>query len=62
MPHVTVQLLEGRTTEIKRAAAKAITEAIVKTLGTTAESTSIVFQDVPRESWARGGTLISDRQ
>jgi 4-oxalocrotonate tautomerase len=61
MPHVTVQLLEGRTTEIKRAAAKAITEAIVKTLGTTAESTSIVFQDVPRESWARGGTLISDR-
>ncbi len=61
MPHVTVQLLAGRTTEIKREAAKAITEAIVKTLGTTAESTSIVFQDVPRESWARGGQLISDR-
>ena len=62
MPHITVQLLEGRTTEIKRAAAKAITEAVVKTLGAAAESTSIVFQDVPRDSWARGGTLISDRK
>ncbi len=62
MPHVTVQLLSGRTTEAKRAAAKAITEAIVQTLGTTAEATSVVFQDVPRESWARGGELISDRK
>ena len=61
MPHVTVQLLEGRTAEVKRAAAKAITEAVVKTLGTAAESTTIVFQDIPRDSWARGGTLISDR-
>jgi len=62
MPHVTVQLLSGRTTEAKRAAAKAITEAIVQTLGTTAEATSVVFQDVPRESWARGGVLVSDRK
>ncbi len=62
MPHVTVQLLSGRTTEAKRAAAKAITEAIVQTLGTTAEATSVVFQDVPRESWSRGGELISDRK
>ena len=61
MPHVTVQLLEGRSTEVKRAAAKAITEAVVKTLGAAAESTTVVFQDIPRDSWARGGTLIVDR-
>jgi 4-oxalocrotonate tautomerase len=62
MPHVTVQLLEGRTTEQKRAAAKAITDAIAETLGATREGTVVVFQDIPRDGWARGGTLISDRK
>jgi 4-oxalocrotonate tautomerase len=62
MPHVTVQLLSGRTTEAKRAAAKAITEAIVKHLNTAAEGTTVVFQDIDRESWARGGELIADRK
>jgi 4-oxalocrotonate tautomerase len=62
MPHVTVQLLEGRTAEQKRAAAKAITDAIVETLGAAREGTVVVFQDIPRDGWARGGTLIADRR
>jgi 4-oxalocrotonate tautomerase len=62
MPHVIVQLLEGRTAEQKRAAAKAITDAIAETLGATREGTVVVFQDIPRDSWARGGTLIADRR
>ncbi|MBI3971774.1 MAG: 4-oxalocrotonate tautomerase family protein [Chloroflexi bacterium] len=61
MPHVTVQLLEGRTTEQKRAAAKAITDALVETIGAPRESTVVVFQDIPRDSWSRGGTLVVDR-
>ena len=62
MPHVTVQLLEGRTTEQKRAAAKAITDAVVETLGAPRESTVVVFQDIARDSWSRAGTLVADRK
>lgn len=62
MPHVIVQLLDGRTTEQKRAAAKAITEAVAATLNASPEGTTVVFVDIPRDSWARGGTLIVDRK
>lgn len=62
MPHVTVQLLEGRTTEQKRAAAKAIAEAIVQHLAAPIEGTTVVFQDISRDSWSRGGTLVVDRK
>ncbi len=61
MPHVTVQLLEGRTTEQKRAAAKAIAEAMVEHCGAPLEGTTVVFQDIPRDSWSRAGTLVVDR-
>jgi 4-oxalocrotonate tautomerase len=47
MPHVIVQLLEGRTTEQKRAAAKAITDAVAETLNATREGVTVVFQDFP---------------
>ncbi len=61
MPHVTVQLLAGRTVDQKRACAEAITQAIVENLNTTPDSTSVVFQEVQRHDWASGGMLISDR-
>ena len=61
MPHVTVQLLEGRATAQKRAAAKAITDALVEHCGAKRESVVVVFADVPRDSWSRAGVLVSDR-
>lgn len=61
MPHITVQLLEGRTTEQKRAAAKALAQALVDHCGASLEGTTVVFQDISRDSWARAGVLISDR-
>ena len=60
MPHVTVQLLAGRTVDQKRACADAITQAIVAHLNTSADHTSVVFQEVERQDWASGGTLMSD--
>lgn len=62
MPHVTVQLLEGRTTAQKRATATAITEALVEHCGAKRESVVVVFSDVPLDSWSRGGTLVVDRK
>ena len=60
MPYVTVDLFEGRTVEQKRAAAKAITDAIVVNLNTSAEATHIIFREMKRENLAHGGKLASD--
>jgi len=61
MPMIRVELFEGRSVEHKRALARALTDAVVQTLGGSPESVHIVFQDVARHDWATGGTLWSER-
>lgn len=60
MPTIHVELFAGRTVEQKRAAAAAITEAVVRTLGTSPESVDVIFRDVERHDWATAGRLWSD--
>jgi 4-oxalocrotonate tautomerase len=60
MPYVIVEMFEGRSVEQKRAAAKAITDAIVEHLKTSAEATHIIFHEMKREDLAHGGKLASD--
>ena len=38
-----------------------MTEAVVKILGSSADQTDIIFQDVKRSDWATGGKLASDK-
>jgi 4-oxalocrotonate tautomerase len=54
-------MFEGRTPEQKQALVKAITEACVQTLGSPPESVDILLFDVPRQHWATGGQLWSER-
>lgn len=61
MPTIRVELFAGRTPEQKRALAAALTEATVRTLGTSPESVDVIFQDVQRCDWATGGQLWSDK-
>ena len=61
MPTIHVQLFKGRTADQKRAAAKAITEAVVTTLGGNADTVDVVFHDIERHDWATGGVLWSDK-
>ena len=61
MPTIRVELMEGRTVEQKRSLARALTEAAVNVLGSSAASVDVVFYDVARHDWATGGTLWSDR-
>ncbi len=61
MPIVRITWFAGRTKEQKAELAKAITEAVVRIGQTKAESTLIVFEDVPKENWAQAGTLAADR-
>ena len=61
MPHVQITLLNGRTTEQKRRAAKRVTEVLAEELQVDPERLTIAFVEVPRENYARNGTLIADR-
>lgn len=61
MPVVRISLMEGRTHAQKQELARVITEAIVNIAQTTAEATTIIFEDVARTDWATAGTLASDK-
>ncbi len=62
MPTLRVEMMEGRTPEQKRELVKALTEAVVKTLGTKAEAVDVLLYDIKRSDWATGGVLWSEKQ
>jgi 4-oxalocrotonate tautomerase len=41
---------------------KAITEAAVKTLGSSPESVDVILTDVKKSDWATGGVLWSEKK
>ena len=61
MAHVQITMLEGRSHEQKKRAVKRITEVLQEELHVNPEKLTIAFVEVPRESYARNGTLLSDR-
>ena len=61
MAHVQITLLAGRTHEQKKRAVARITEVLREEMHVNPEKLTIVFVEVPRESYARNGTLLSDR-
>lgn len=61
MPIVRVEMWSGRTPAQKAELARVITEAVVTIAHATPESTIVVFEDIPRENWAQGGVLTSQK-
>ena len=61
MPTIRVELFEGRTEEQKRAYAKALTDATVSAIGSSADSVDIIFYDIKKTDWATGGVLWCDK-
>jgi 4-oxalocrotonate tautomerase len=61
MPFVSIVLKEGRSVEQKRELVKAVTEAVVRTVGAKPEAVHIVLHDEPASNIGSGGTLLSDR-
>jgi 4-oxalocrotonate tautomerase len=60
MPIVTVQ--QGpQPVEKKRELVKAITDAFVSAYGLAPETVQVWVQEVPPESWGKGGVLTADR-
>jgi 4-oxalocrotonate tautomerase len=55
-------MMEGRTPEQKTALVKALTQAVVDSLGSKPESVDVLLYDIKRENWATGGVQWSERQ
>ena len=60
MPIIKMELWPGRTKEQKAKLAEAFTRSVEEIIGTAPENTVVVFQDVSKDDWAKGGKLASD--
>jgi 4-oxalocrotonate tautomerase len=61
MPTIVVKIFEGRSNEIKREYAKALTEASTRVLGCDAGAVDVIFEEVKKSDWATAGVLWSER-
>ena len=61
MPIVSVQLLAGRTQEIKDKIANEITDSIAKHASVDKNHIYVLFNDVEPQDWAVGGTFFAAR-
>lgn len=61
MPEVYVHAVAGRTPEQKKALMLAITDAMVKHFGTTADSVTITIMEAPKAEKMKGGKLFTER-
>jgi len=62
MPHVIVQMLEGRTKEQKKALIEGITKVVVESCRTTPEAVSVAIFEVTADSWGKAGVPLSERK
>ena len=61
MPFISVRMLEGRDQEQKKKLVAAITDAMETICGAAREHVHVVIEELPKDSWARGGIMASDR-
>lgn len=62
MPIITIKLFEGRSNDVKRKYAKAITEAAIQILGAAPDDVDVLYEDIKKSDWATAGKLWSDPQ
>jgi 4-oxalocrotonate tautomerase len=60
-PSLQITMLAGRTIEQKRRTVKRVADALREGLNVQPEKLTIAFVEVPRDSYARNGVLLSDR-
>ncbi len=61
MPIVTVEMIEGRTLEQKKAMAEKVTASICETCKCEPEAVTIVIHDLPADNIAKNGRLLSEK-
>lgn len=61
MPVVQIHLKAGRSVDEKRALVARVTDAMVEEVGAVRDRVHVIVDEVPTESWGRGGVLLSDQ-
>jgi 4-oxalocrotonate tautomerase len=61
MPIVTIQMAAGRTLEQKRQVVAEFTQTLVSVMKVDPADVTILVHELPRESIAKSGTLLSER-
>ena len=61
MPLAQITMLAGRTTDQKRRLVQRVTDVLCEELDAKPDAVVITLIEVPRENYARAGTLIADR-
>lgn len=54
MPIISVQIIRGRTPEMKRALIKELAEAAVRALGAPEQSVRVILTEIEPEHWGIG--------
>ena len=62
MPVVHINLYDGKSVEVKKKIAVAVTEAFVKSMGIAPELVKILIHEIPKENFSTGGILDSERK
>lgn len=60
MPFAQIYMLEGRTTEQKKAVIEKVTQALMEAVGTPKENVRICIHDVAKENWGIAGVSAQD--
>jgi 4-oxalocrotonate tautomerase len=60
MPFAQIYMIEGRTTEQKKAVIEKVTAALVEAVGAPKESVRVWIHDVPKENWGIAGVSAKE--
>jgi 4-oxalocrotonate tautomerase len=60
VPLIHVEMLEGRSEEIKEQLIAELTDTTVSVLGVNRESVRVVLVDVPKSHWGIGGVTAKE--
>lgn len=59
MPVVRIEMLAGRSAEVKQALAAEVTNAVARHCQSDPAHIYVIFEDVPRQNWAVAGKLFA---
>ena len=60
MPFAQIYMLEGRTTEQKKAVIEKVTQALVEVVGAPKEAVRVWIHEMPKENWGIVGVSAKD--
>ncbi|WDL95735.1 2-hydroxymuconate tautomerase [Alicyclobacillus sp. ALC3] len=60
MPIIQINILEGRSDELKQRLIVEVTDAVSRTLGNSPDSIRVLLYEVPKSHWAVGGKSMAE--